>query len=486
MRIKSKNYKAYLTVYLSLVFGIILSLLLTLTEGAATGAARLQSELVADMGMDSIFAEYHRELLNQYDVFYIDDSYGMEKGGLGRTQMHLADYLSYNCNPNKDNKLSGRNCFLKLENPYLEIEAAAYATDNCGEVWKAQAIDYMRDIYGIGMISQCKGYLSITQNQALATRNLKEELAEQKQEFEESLVQKEIYETDLETQDGYSYTDLDDLWDSISGRGILNLIMTDVSDKVVHKEEYVSNRKINQGCGLPKYVEKPTGLDDELLYGEYIMQKCGNYRNRKTESGLDYEVEYILYGKESDLSNLRECAEHLLALRAVSNYIYLTTKDTVKKSEVDAVSVLICTLLTVPELSEALSAILLGTWAYVEAVADVRCLFDGGRVPLIKEQGEWNTDLWGLLKGMVSYEEIQSGSDSTGLSYQDYLRIFLGMMDRQDKVMRSLDIVEMDIRRTPGNEHFRIDQCVDYLKVSFGFSDTRGHDFVFTRSMRYE
>lgn len=486
MQTKSKHYQGYLTVYLSLVFGIILSLLLTLMEGAAIGAARLQSELVADMGMDSVFAEYHRELLNQYEVFYIDDSYGMEKGGLGRTQMHLADYLSYNCNPDKDNKLPGKTCFLKLENPYLEIEEAAFATDNCGEVWKAQAVAYMKDLYGIRMINECKEYLNTTQNQALVTRDLKEELAAQKQEFEEALIQKEIYETEQETQDGYSYTKLDDLWDSISGRGILNLIMTDVSDKVIHREEYVSSRKINQGCGLPKSAEKPTGLDDELLYGEYIMQKCGNYRNVKTDSGLDYEVEYILYGKGSDISNLRECAEHLLALRAVSNYLYLTTKDSVKKAEIDAVALLICTLLTVPELSEALAVILSGTWAYIEAVADVRCLFDGGRVPLIKEKGEWSTDLWGLLKGMVSFEEIRSSSNSTGLSYQDYLRVFLGMMNRQDKVMRSLDIVEIDIRKTPGNEHFRIDQCVDYLRVSFGFSDTQGHDFVFTRSMRYE
>ena len=67
----------------------MLSLLLTLIEGAAVGATRLQAELTADLGLDSVFAEYHRELLRQYGVFYIDDSYGNEKGGISRVEQHL-------------------------------------------------------------------------------------------------------------------------------------------------------------------------------------------------------------------------------------------------------------------------------------------------------------------------------------------------------------------------------------------------------------
>ena len=71
------RYNAYLTVYLSLVFGIILSLLFVFIEGAAIGAVRAQAELVADLGLDSVFAEYNREILNQYDLFFVDSSYGL-------------------------------------------------------------------------------------------------------------------------------------------------------------------------------------------------------------------------------------------------------------------------------------------------------------------------------------------------------------------------------------------------------------------------
>ena len=43
-----------------------------------------------------------------------------------------------------------------------------------------------------------------------------------------------------------------------------------------------------------------------------------------------------------------------------------------------------------------------------------------------------------------------------------------------------------DIRKTPGNADFRIDRCVDYLKVGFGFEDVAGHEFVFKKEMCYE
>jgi hypothetical protein len=34
-----------------------------------------------------------------------------------------------------------------------------------------------------------------------------------------------------------------------------------------------------------------------------------------------------------------------------------------------------------------------------------------------------------------------------------------------------MDIMEMDIRQTPGNGNFRIDWCVESLRVTAGFYD---------------
>lgn len=495
MQMRFKRENGYLTVYLSLVFAIILSLFLALVEGVAMGAARLQAELAADLGLDSVFAEYHRELFKQYGLLFIDDSYGTGKGSVSKIEEHLADYMSYNLNPKKGLLIAPGSNWVSLENVYLEIEEAAFATDNKGEVWKAQAIEYMKSRYGLDMIKAVQEQLQIIEKEQLLSGNMEEKLAKYKAEFEDTLETEAIEETDKKTQEGFSYDSMIDFFDSFAGKGILYLTVSNqgsISNAVMKREEYISHREqagnINKGSGLPEYVEKPDSLIDELLFQEFLMEKYGCYTKEKKESLLKYQIEYILYGRDNDISNLRECAEHLFLLRSASNYLYLTTQDAVKLNEVRAVATAICSLLCLPELIEALTQMILVIWSMAEAIQDVKTLFEGGKVSLIKTRAEWKLGLSGIFGG--GGKQNNQGTNTTqlsGISYEGYLRILLAvMLNRNDKTVRSMDIAEMDIRQTKGNESFRLDQCVDYLKVSFGFTGDRGQTYVFTRTMRYE
>lgn len=482
---------AYLTVYVSLIFGIVLSLIMALIEGATIGTARVQSEMTADLGLDSVFAEYNRELLNQYDMFFIDDSYCTANGGIGKIESHLSSYINCNADPTIDCSFPGHTNFLRLTNPYLEIESVSFATDNKGEVWKAQAVEYMKATCGLSALDKIKNELKTVNDESLATRNIFDEISASRKNFDETVdEQEEIVETDQKTDGGFSYTDIVDILDSIKGSGILNLVTntSKLSGGTINRKEYIKYRQengnINKGAGLHDGVESPDGLDDELFYNEYILKKFGYFNSQKDVGPLKYEVEYILYGKESDISNLRECASKLLQVRMVSNFIYLN-KDTAKKAETGAVALAITALLGIPQAEKVLQQIILGVWAYAESVVDIRCLFDGGKVPLLKQSKDWTLGLSGILNGAFK-SFAKDTSKTTGLSYKDYLRIFLALSNKEDKLLRSLDMVEMDIRQTKGNENFRIDQCVDYMKVNFGFRDARGHEFVFTRMKCYE
>ena len=481
------KYSAYLTIYLSLIFGIVLSLLFVFVEGAAIGAVRAQAELVADLGLDSVFAEYHRELLEQYELFYVDSSYGGVNGGIGMVEKHLSDYMEYNLNPEKDLHLLGQTTLLKLINPYLEIAEVSCASDDNCMVWKAQAVNYMKAVYGGDLAARVREQMDIVQSNGLDEKDVAGALKAQKQEFEETLLEKGIVEYGAESEEGYSYQKVSGMFDKIIGEGILALVMPEhasISGAVMEGGPYFSVRKkngnINRGIGLHEGADRPDGLADELIYGAYLMKMCGNYRAPKNEGLLKYQTEYILCGYKSDTENLRGFVERLFALRAAANFIAISG-DHAKRSEVELVSAVLCTLLTVPELTDLLTEIILGMWAFAESVIDVRQLLDGGRIALIKNSGDWSTSLSGLLKGNLS-----GGSNhASGLSYQDYLSIFLGLMNRDTKVARSLDIVEMDLRKTDGNEHFRIDRCMDYIKVHFGFDDDGGHEFVLSRKMCY-
>lgn len=482
------RYNAYLTVYLSLIFGVVLSLLFVLIEGAAAGAVRMQAELVADLGMDSVFAEYNRELLNQYRLFFIDASYGGKNGGVDTVETHLSDYMNHNMNPEKDLFLPEEHTLLKLRNPYLEIDEASYASDENGMVWKAQAVYYMKAIYGGDLLSKVQEHMDTVKSNGFNTKNVYDETAAKIQAFEEALEQKEIQEFDTESEEGYSYQKVSGLFDTFAGEGLLKLVLPTghtVSGAVMDAGPYFSarkkNGKINQGTGLHKGADKPDKLTDELIFGEYLIKLYGYYTQPKKEGLLQYQNEYILYGFNSDAANLRRSVEVLFALRAAANLSSLYA-DSARKSEVDVISLIICSLLLSPELSDVLSAIILGIWALAEAVADLHQLLNGGRVSLIKEHKEWSTSLTGILTGNLH----GNSTYNKGLSYQDYLKVFLGLMNKEQKVTRSLDIVEMDLRQTEGNSYFRIDRCIDYMKVNFGFEDANGHDFVFYKKMCYE
>lgn len=485
-----KTCQGYLTVYLSLMFAVILSLLLTLIEGAAIGATRLQAELVADLGLDSIFAEYHRELLEQYGVFYIDDSYGNEKGSISRVEQHLSDYVRYNCDPKADGRISLGHNLIKLKNPYLEIDQVSFATDQYGQVWKAQAIECMKEKYGFSYITDIKNYLNVIEDHGLVSRDIMAEIEDKKKEFEAGLRKNEITETDVSTDGGYSYNQITQWLGTVQRIGVTQLIAQDLSNQSVDTRQYIYARSkagvMNQGCGLAEGIDDPDGIDDEILYGQYLLEYFGNYTKQKEQGLLKYQIEYILYGHDNDAANLQSFVRRMLALRAVSNFIYLNSTDQVKKDEVLLVCEVLCTLMGVPQLAKVLTYIVLGVWSYIEAIADVKGLLQGYKIPLLKEKGQWKTHLWGLLKGVISAGNVEPNQLQTGLSYEDYLRVFLALMNRQDKVMRSLDIVEMDIRQTDGNEYFRIDQCISYLQAGFGFSDAGGRDYVFDRAFGYQ
>ena len=480
-----------MTIYLSLIFGIILSLLLALVEGAAITTARLQSELVADIGLDSVFAEYHRELWKQYELFFIDESYGTSRGCLDKVQAHLEKYISYNTQPQTGQNFFYHHNFLELKSEYLNIDAVAFATDGQGEVLKVQAIDCMKDLYGINYLEEIRNQLEKVTKSSLTSFDAEKEILDKRKEFEESLrqTQQEVESDKNQDLEGFSYQDITDCIDSVLGKGILYMTIAEtqkLSEVVIEKENYVSERmsegNVNQGCGLPSDIASPDGIDDEILFGEYLLKKYGSYTHPKEDSLLTYQLEYILCGRSSDVANLRVTADSLIGLRSASNLIYLMGNPE-KLQEVELIAAIVCLLLGVDAI-EPLKYIMLVLWAYVEAIYDIKLLFAGGEVPLFKNKESWHYDFSGIFEGF--FQEDEEHEEYEGLDYEAYLRLLLLMMNKENKVARAMDIMEMDIRLTSGNEAFRMDRCIDYMKVTFGFVGSRGEKFVFSKSIRYE
>ena len=52
------------------------------------------------------------------------------------------------------------------------------------------------------------------------------------------------------------------------------------------------------------------------------------------------------------------------------------------------------------------------------------------------------------------------------MNYEDYLQILLLSMNRENKKMRGMDMVELVMRTSAGWESFRLDGCVTALEAS--------------------
>ena len=91
-----KAKKGEITVFLSLVLVILISILCSVIEAARTNGIQFQTECVADMAIQSALAEYNRELLEQYDLFFVDTGYGTKETGYILLEEHLRNYMEKN------------------------------------------------------------------------------------------------------------------------------------------------------------------------------------------------------------------------------------------------------------------------------------------------------------------------------------------------------------------------------------------------------
>lgn len=466
--------KGTITVFLSLILTIILSVIMGITESAAYTASRMKCELATDLSLESVFAEYNRELLSRYDLYFIDTSYGGSTPSLSELKEHIKDYISYNIDPSKGTfSLIKPADFTSLTLLSLDIAEASYASDAAGRVFKRQAIQAFEDLHGISAAKK------LAENAGgLVSEYNSSEIADQHPEEYQKELEEELNDIDYKIPENPAGNVFDD-WD-----GILSFVLDsgDISHKTIDTSSLISHRNINKGTGLHGGTVDTESTLSELMFDEYLFDKCTSYTDQHTKEEADYELEYILYGKNSDNANLRKVVEVLLPLRYGANALYIFT-DSEKKELVEGIATVVCTLLLVPDAAEAVTDLTLLAWAYGESVSDVVRLLAGERVPLKKTAADWKMPLWGLTS--IRTNARPTGQKGSGFSYEDYLRVFLIMENKTTKCMRAMDIIEMNLRNTAGNKHFRLDGCIEYVSLSAVMTFKGKNKLTIDRQMSY-
>ena len=121
--------KGSITVFLALILSILLSLVSASIQSVQAAATRTQILNGMDIGLYSLFGQYDRSLLRDYDLFFLD-------GTQGGTELNLAAVY--------DNLESYMKPVMKQNSQKLSVQQGGISgyllmTDSEGEVFYQQA-----------------------------------------------------------------------------------------------------------------------------------------------------------------------------------------------------------------------------------------------------------------------------------------------------------------------------------------------------------
>ena len=218
-----------------------------------------------------------------------------------------------------------------------------------------------------------------------------------------------------------------------------------------------------------------------LYVDEYILSMFTNSINDKYRWGgvahptkiafFKAEVEYILHGNEKESSNEMWATIQLLMTRFALNYIHVIT-DTQKMGLARNTAIALATWWSAGAAVPAVTALIVAAWSMKEAITDTEDLLDGKKVPFIKLTGDWKNNIG------VSAEGKPKSPEQLKWSYIDYLRIFLLQENRQKKLLRICDLIEINTKFA-GRElkvkdlycglHSELKTSVNYLFMTAAF-----------------
>lgn len=408
-------------------------------ESASIQIAKNYKRADTNRAMECLFAEYQKELLEEYDIFALEGSY--ETGQY--TEQNLLGRLVYYGAGDMDHK----------------VERIQFLTDrDCSGFYEQVAI-YMEQKYGIDVVKDLLGISSVWKQQENRVESYSREEEEQQENLNHLLQENESELPDEDNPINHV--------NQLKRSSILSLVVPrdiTISEKTVEDQELLSSRQRNEGYGEFSDVTADSGKVSTLLFGEYLLEHFSKFTDTEKTGALDYELEYILAGKSSDKENLEAVVKRLLLLRFVPNYTYIQT-DGEMKAEAHAMALTLCALLAVPAITEAAAQGILVAWAYGESIMDIRSLLKGNRVPLVKSKESWQLQLSGLLT-LGTEEDHNDGQDiSDGLAYQEYLRILLFLGQKNTVALRTLGAIELNMRKVHGQLYFRVDQCISRMEI---------------------
>lgn len=503
--------KGEITTFLSLALVLLISFVMGVLEAATLQSSKNLGRLATDRAIYSVFGEYSKDLLTNYHVFGMDES--------------------YNSGTAEEQQIINRMHYYGTENIDHNILAIQYLTDNNGQAFREQVLDYMEN-FGIKQIQKYLPYVTKWEETEIEEKETAEKESQVTQDIKDLLDsagntgEGDASDSSLPDSAGTSETTpavpaLPDsenpfnIMNKVESDGILSVILPEnytLSHKEINLDSQPSYRNLKNGRGSFPARTSANNAYSRLSFDAYLLQNFSTAVSSSdtssseeqqenlpalpdtgtasaslpavqtatsesdtsassskkslsdSDKSLQYEVEYMLFGKNSDKANLEAAMFRLFLIRCGINFVYLQ-KDTTKKSEAEALALTVCSLLLVPEAEKIVTQLLLFTWACGESILELRTLLAGQRISLLKDSSNWNLNISALPELLTSKKRLMAKEDPSGFSYKDSLHIMLFVQNPATLNMRCLDRIESNIHALQDNTLFHVDHCVTKLEL---------------------
>lgn len=456
-----KTDGGYLTLFACLLFLVMMTLLFVCLDGILIYQGKSKATMDMAGAGEHLLANYDEVLAKRYGLYFLDSN--METRLQARTEVYFEE---------RQGTLSGIK-----SRPILDIKAEQIQVNAFGTMQEQDCRYFIEQVVELVKYDTAKEVLVQLLSdsaQSLRNQNGKIENTKQKLEDQEAAVQA-AFEENTEDVTAPSNAESRKQAASLAQAGSPVSVVKDIFQKgilaFVTDNGNLSEKEISS-TNLPSHSKKEKmpvlsfraiqNLKDckELLEQTVLelpenMKESGalalygqdyfNYFTREdvlSDTELLYEYEYILGGQTSDIENLEYTAKKLILLRFVLNSAYVFSNLPLNEQALVLAGQL-TGITGSPVIVEGTKYIILSVVSLIESFYDVRALMAGEEVPLLKNDGTFQTSVTG---GFVKKQGMK------GLSYEKYLMLlfFLGT-DRQEQCLRMQDLMQCNIsREKPG------------------------------------
>ena len=446
-----RKVRGSITIFAALSMMLVASLLLALLEAARVQGLDYYAKKLTETGVESACAEYQPLLWQDYHILALDGSLGSGQFSIENVSGRITYYEEKNLKQEWTLlNLFGANLFeLGLED--ASVEEYLLLTDRNGEVFLNLIAETMKETFPEVVAQEIyeqyqegrdveeegkKEKAEVSDAEELMT-DITNDMSEDEEEKQASFA--ENLQTALAAKETLAEVS------KIQKSGWLELVLAEdakVSQKCIDLSNSIENRTLNQGT-----ADASVEADwyRKVLVLEYLEKYYSCYLAPMEERAFTYELEYLIGGKESEQENLETVVKRLLVIREAANITYiLGNKEMVEIAE--AVGMAVAALLSGNEVvGKVVKAAMIGAWAYLESVLDVRTLLSGGRISLIKNDDEWSTNVGSIIE---SFQHTAKAKEcENGLSYQEYLKQILFFMGNQKLAYRIMNVMEQNLRQ---------------------------------------